>query len=30
MHKYDAVEVTANKSFSDNWSLMASYRWSRS
>ena len=29
VHKYDAVEVTANKSFSDNWSLMASYRWSK-
>jgi hypothetical protein len=29
VHKYDAVELTANKSFSDNWSLMASYRWSR-
>jgi hypothetical protein len=29
VHKYDAVEVTANKTFSDNWSLIASYRWSR-
>jgi hypothetical protein len=28
-HKYDAVEVTANKTFSSNWSLVASYRWSR-
>jgi len=28
-HKYDAVEVTANKSFSNNWSLVASYRWAR-
>jgi len=27
-HKYRAVEVTLNKSFSDNWSLIASYRWS--
>jgi hypothetical protein len=29
VHKYDSVEVTANKTFSDNWSLVASYRWSR-
>jgi outer membrane receptor protein involved in Fe transport len=29
IHKYHAVEVTANKSFSDNWSLLTSYRWSR-
>jgi outer membrane receptor for ferrienterochelin and colicin len=28
-HKYDAVEFTANKTFSRNWSLVASYRWSR-
>jgi carboxypeptidase family protein/TonB-dependent receptor-like protein len=28
-HKYDAVEVTANRAFSDNWSLIASYRWSK-
>jgi hypothetical protein len=28
-HTYDAVELTANKSFADNWSLIASYRWSR-
>ncbi len=28
-HTYDAVEVTANKSFADNWSLIASYRWSK-
>lgn len=27
-HKYQAIEVTANKSFSDNWSMIASYRWS--
>ena len=26
---YDAIEVTANKSFSDNWSLIASYRYSK-
>jgi hypothetical protein len=29
VHKYDSVEVTANKTFSDNWSLFASYRWSK-
>jgi hypothetical protein len=29
VHKYDAIEVTANKTFSDNWSLLASYRWSK-
>ena len=29
VHKYDAVEVTANKAFSDDWSLIASYRWSK-
>jgi hypothetical protein len=29
VHKYDAVEVTANKVFSGSWSLFASYRWSR-
>jgi hypothetical protein len=29
VHKYDAVELTAQKSFSNNWSLFASYRWSR-
>ncbi len=29
VHKYDAFEFTANKSFSDNWSLMASYRYAR-
>jgi hypothetical protein len=28
-HKYEAVEFTANKVFSNNWSLVASYRWSR-
>jgi len=27
-HKYQAIEVTFNKSFSDNWSLIGSYRWS--
>ena len=29
IHKYDAVEFTADKRFSENWSLQASYRWSR-
>jgi hypothetical protein len=29
IHRYHAVEVTANRSFSENWSLVASYRWSR-
>ena len=28
-HKYHSVEITANKTFSDNWSLMASYRWAK-
>jgi len=28
-HKYQAVEVTMNKTFSDSWSLMASYRYSK-
>jgi outer membrane receptor protein involved in Fe transport len=28
-HKYQAIEVTLNKSFSDNWSVIASYRWSQ-
>ena len=27
-HTYQAIEVTMNKSFSDNWSMIASYRWS--
>jgi hypothetical protein len=29
VHKYDAVELTAQKAFTNNWSLFASYRWSR-
>jgi Carboxypeptidase regulatory-like domain/TonB dependent receptor-like, beta-barrel/TonB-dependent Receptor Plug Domain len=29
VHKYQSIEVTANKSFSDNWSMIASYRWSQ-
>jgi hypothetical protein len=26
---YDAVELTLNKTFSDNWGLVTSYRWSK-
>jgi outer membrane receptor protein involved in Fe transport len=29
IHKYHAVEFTAEKRFADNWSLQSSYRWSR-
>ena len=29
VHVYNAVEVTLNRRFSDNWSALASYRWSR-
>jgi hypothetical protein len=29
VHKYDAVELTLDRRFADNWSLMGSYRWSR-
>jgi hypothetical protein len=29
IHDYDAVQFTADKRFSDNWSLQASYTWSR-
>ena len=29
VHKYDAIEVTANKNFSNNWSLLASYRYAK-
>ncbi len=29
VHKYDSIEVTANKTFSDNWSLLASYRYAK-
>jgi hypothetical protein len=29
VHTYHAVEVTADKRFASNWSLHASYRWSR-
>ena len=29
IHSYDAVEVTLDKRFAQNWMLSASYRWSR-
>jgi len=29
VHLYDALVVTAQKAFSNHWSLFASYRWSR-
>jgi hypothetical protein len=29
LHRFDAVTLTARKRFSDGWSLLASYRWSR-
>jgi hypothetical protein len=29
VHKYDSIELTANKTFSEHWSLFASYRWAR-
>lgn len=29
VHRYDAVEVTANRRFSSHWALIASYRYSR-
>jgi hypothetical protein len=29
VHHYDAVEITADKRLSNNWSLQSSYRWSR-
>lgn len=28
-HVYDAVEFTLDRRFSNNWSMLASYRWSR-
>jgi len=28
-HKYDAIELTMNKNFSNNWSLLASYRYAK-
>ena len=29
VHKYDAVEFSVNRRFSNNWSVLSSYRWSR-
>jgi hypothetical protein len=29
VHRYDAVEFTADKRFANRWALQASYRWSR-
>jgi outer membrane receptor protein involved in Fe transport len=29
VHKYQALEFTLNRRFSDNWSAMVSYRWSQ-
>jgi len=29
VHKYDAVEFTVNRRMTNNWSAVASYRWSR-
>ncbi len=29
IHRYDAVELTADKRFADGWTMLASYRWSR-
>jgi outer membrane receptor protein involved in Fe transport len=29
IHKYDAVEVTMDRRFANNWGVQASYRWSR-
>jgi hypothetical protein len=29
VHKYNAIEVTANKRFANRWALISSYRWSR-
>ena len=29
VHKYDAIEVTATKNFSNNWSMLASYRYAK-
>lgn len=28
-HRYQAVELTADKRFADNWTLLAHYRWSK-
>ena len=29
IHRYDAVEVTMDRRFANNWGVQASYRWSR-
>jgi hypothetical protein len=29
VHKYDSLEVTLNRTYSNNWSLIASYRYSK-
>jgi hypothetical protein len=29
VHKYQAVELTFNRRFSENWSVLGSYRWSQ-
>jgi hypothetical protein len=29
LHTYQAVELTLNRRFTDHWSVMSSYRWSR-
>ncbi|MGE5815599.1 MAG: TonB-dependent receptor, partial [Acidobacteriota bacterium] len=29
IHRYDAVEVTMDRRFTNNWGVQASYRWSR-
>lgn len=29
LHRYNAVELSADKRFGNNWSVQASYRWSR-
>ena len=29
VHRYQAVDVTLNRRLADNWSMIASYRWSR-
>lgn len=28
-HTYQSIELTVNKSFADNWAMIASYRWSQ-
>jgi hypothetical protein len=29
VHRYQALEVTLNRRFTNNWSMLSSYRWSR-